>query len=122
MNDNQLPNAALKFMRTLSGLLLSVLDAGYHDDIEMVTGYVDTIHRLVGAHLSYRGYTVPTHTGTHAHNTTDDVMDAVGDYLSAVGMNETEAERAIVDAINQVTYEMCEELDWSLETRLSGRR
>ena len=112
VSDKKLPNAALKLMRTMSGLLLSVLDAGYHDDIEMVTGYVDTIHRLVGAHLTYRGYAVPTHTSANAHNTTDDVMDAVGDYLSAVGMNETEAERAIVDAINQVTYEMCEELAW----------
>lgn len=111
MSDNRLPNAALKLMRTASGLLLSVIDAGYYNDIEMATVYTDTIRRLVGAHLSYRGYAVPTHTNADARHTLDDVMSAMDDYRVAVKVTKTEAERAIVDAIHHTTYEMCNELD-----------
>ena len=110
MSGKKLQNAALKLMRAVSGLLLSVLDAGYHDDIEMATGYTDVIHRLVGAHLSYRGYTVPIHANADTRHTLDDVMSAMDDYRVAVEMTQTEAERAIVEAIHYTTYEMCNEL------------
>ena len=111
MSDDKLRNAALKLMRAASGLPLNFVDTKDYDSVNAAVDYMGAIRMLVGAHLAYRGYAAPSNASTDTPHTPDDVMDAVDNYWAAVGKYETEAERAILDAINQITHEMCEELD-----------